>query len=62
MGSSLGELDMLNIMTFATRVISIADYRKSLITYLGEKMNLVAPSLTALLGTSYFASNEATVC
>ncbi|KAH8818916.1 Nop-domain-containing protein [Flagelloscypha sp. PMI_526] len=50
MGSALNEVDMLNIMTFATRVISIADYRKSLITYLTEKMNLVAPSLTALLG------------
>jgi len=50
MGSSLSEFDMLNINNFATRVISIADYRKSLTAYLAEKMNLVAPSLTALLG------------
>ncbi|KAG1720943.1 hypothetical protein EDB19DRAFT_1898397 [Suillus lakei] len=50
MGSSISEIDMLNISAFATRAISIADYRKSLVTYLGEKMNLVAPSLTALLG------------
>lgn len=50
MGSSLSEIDMLNISAFATRVISLADYRKSLISYLAEKMNSVAPSLTALLG------------
>jgi len=50
MGSSLSEIDMLNISAFATRVVSIAEYRKSLISYLAEKMNVVAPSLTALLG------------
>jgi len=50
MGASLSEIDMLNISTFAIRVISLADYRKSLSLYLYEKMNLVAPSLTALLG------------
>jgi nucleolar protein 56 len=50
MGSSLSEIDMLNISAFATRVVSIAEYRKSLMSYLTEKMNLVAPSLTALLG------------
>lgn len=50
MGSALSEFDMLNISSFATRVVSIAEYRKSLASYLTEKMNLVAPSLTALLG------------
>ncbi|KAK0187707.1 putative SIK1-involved in pre-rRNA processing [Armillaria mellea] len=50
MGSSLSEIDMLNISTFAIRVVSLSEYRKSLITYLSDKMNLVAPSLTALLG------------
>lgn len=50
MGSSLSEIDMLNITAFATRVVSLGEYRKSLMTYLTEKMNLVAPSLTALLG------------
>lgn len=50
MGSSLSEIDMLNIGAFATRVVSIAEYRKSLVNYLAEKMNVVAPSLTALLG------------
>ncbi|KAL0961507.1 hypothetical protein HGRIS_006448 [Hohenbuehelia grisea] len=50
MGSSLSEFDMLNISAFATRVVSLSDYRKSLVSYLSEKMNQVAPSLTALLG------------
>ncbi|EIW81149.1 Nop-domain-containing protein [Coniophora puteana RWD-64-598 SS2] len=50
MGSALSDVDMLNISAFAQRVISIADYRRSLVAYLSEKMNQVAPSLTALLG------------
>ena len=50
MGSSLSDIDMLNISAFAVRVISIAEYRKSLISYLSEKMDLVAPNLAALLG------------
>lgn len=50
MGASLSEIDMLNISAFATRVTSIAEYRKSLTSYLTEKMNVIAPSLTALLG------------
>ena len=50
MGSSLSDIDMLNISAFATRVVSISDYRKTLVSYLTEKMNLVAPNLTALLG------------
>jgi nucleolar protein 56 len=50
MGSALSEIDMLNIHAFASRVVSLAEYRKSLADYLVDKMNLVAPSLTALLG------------
>ncbi|KAG6889501.1 snoRNP complex protein nop56 [Termitomyces sp. Mi166 len=50
MGSSLSEIDLFNINAFAVRVVSLSEYRKSLISYLSEKMNLVAPSLTALLG------------
>ncbi|KAF7768674.1 hypothetical protein Agabi119p4_7917 [Agaricus bisporus var. burnettii] len=50
MGSSLAEMDMINISSFANRVVSLTEYRISLISYLSEKMNLVAPSLTALLG------------
>lgn len=50
MGSTLSEVDLINILAFASRVISLVNYRKSLTAYLTEKMNSVAPSLTALLG------------
>lgn len=50
MGGELNDVDMLNISMFAERVISLAEYRKSLTAYLSEKMNQVAPSLTALIG------------
>lgn len=50
MGVSLSEFDILNVGMFADRVVSLAEYRKSLQVYLHEKMNDVAPSLTALLG------------
>ncbi|KAI0770062.1 Nop-domain-containing protein [Fomes fomentarius] len=50
MGVSLSEFDILNVGMFADRVVSLAEYRKSLQAYLHEKMNDVAPSLTALLG------------
>lgn len=50
MGATLSEIDLINISAFANRVVSLADYRKSLTSYLTEKMNSVAPSLTALLG------------
>ncbi|CAG7853514.1 Nucleolar protein 56 AltName: Full=Ribosome biosynthesis protein sik1 [Serendipita indica DSM 11827] len=50
MGGELSDVDMINISMFAERVISLAEYRKSLTAYLAEKMNQVAPSLTALIG------------
>lgn len=50
MGTDLSELDAINILNFAQRVVELAEYRKSLTSYLSEKMNLVAPSLTALIG------------
>ncbi len=50
MGASLSDIDMVNVMSFADRVVSLSDYRKTLTSYLSEKMNQVAPSLTALLG------------
>ncbi|KZW01577.1 Nop-domain-containing protein [Exidia glandulosa HHB12029] len=50
MGTAISELDMLNIAAFADRVVSLAEYRKSLTNYLTDKMNVVAPSLTSLIG------------
>jgi len=50
MGTEIGELDMINIENFADRVVRLAEYRKNMHDYLVEKMHLVAPNLSALLG------------
>ncbi|CDU24411.1 probable SIK1-involved in pre-rRNA processing [Sporisorium scitamineum] len=50
MGQEIGELDMHNILNFADRVINLGEYRKNMHKYLIEKMHLVAPNLSALLG------------
>ncbi|GAA5886123.1 hypothetical protein JCM6882_004272 [Rhodosporidiobolus microsporus] len=50
MGTDVSEVDHLNIKNFATRVIHLYDYRKSLQKYLSEKMGVVAPNLAALIG------------
>jgi len=50
MGQDIGESDMLNVMSFAERVVSLTAYRKSLGNYLVTKMGIVAPNLAALIG------------
>ncbi|KAG8705877.1 snoRNP complex protein nop56 [Ceratobasidium sp. 395] len=50
MGQDIAEIDLVNISNFTDRVIELAEYRKSLTGYLTEKMNLVAPNLTSLIG------------
>lgn len=50
MGMDISPLDLINIASFTSRVISLSDYRKSLFTYLQEKMHSVAPNLTSLIG------------
>ncbi|KAL7416994.1 hypothetical protein BDY24DRAFT_405752 [Mrakia frigida] len=50
MGSDIAPIDLINISNFADRVVHLADYRKALKAYLIEKMHLVAPNLSALLG------------
>ena len=50
MGQDISDLDMENVMTFAERVVKLADYRAQLHGYLVEKMTMVAPNLSALLG------------
>lgn len=50
MGMDISVVDLLNIEMFAGRVIALADYRKQLSTYLGNKMNDVAPNLSSLIG------------
>lgn len=50
MGQDISELDMENVMSFAKRVVSISEYRKTLSGYLIAKMGVVAPNLAALIG------------
>ncbi|GAA5989893.1 hypothetical protein JCM11641_001963 [Rhodosporidiobolus odoratus] len=50
MGTDISPVDHLNIKNFATRVIHLYDYRKSLQQYLHEKMGVVAPNLATLIG------------
>lgn len=46
----ISPIDLINIETFATKVISLAEYRKSLAEYLRNKMKQVAPNLATLIG------------
>jgi len=50
MGQDLSESDMENVTSFASKVVSLTNYRKSLHTYLIDKMGIVAPNLAALIG------------
>ena len=50
MGQDISELDMLNVATFAERVVSISEYRQQLSQYLSDKMHTVAPNLSTLIG------------
>merc|ERR1712168_848545 len=43
-------IDLVNIESFAVRVVGLAEYRKKLHTYLLQKMNNVAPNLSTLIG------------
>lgn len=55
MGMDTSEQDMLNIIIFTDRMISLALYRKQLYAYLEEKMGTVAPNLSALIGETVAA-------
>lgn len=50
MGQDISPIDLINIENFAERVISLAEYRHGLHTYLVERMHAVAPNLSALIG------------
>ena len=50
MGQDISGIDLANIELFAKRVISLAEYRQKLHTYLIERMHAVAPNLSALIG------------
>lgn len=55
MGMDTSEQDMQNIIIFTDRMIALALYRKQLYSYLEEKMAMVAPNLSALIGETVAA-------
>merc|ERR1719498_138959 len=48
-------IDMINIISFTTRMVKLAEYRKQLYAYLQDKMSLVAPNLATLIGETVAA-------
>lgn len=46
----ISPIDLINIQSFASKVIGLTQYRKRLHDYLVSKMGAVAPNLTALIG------------
>ena len=50
MGEDISEEDMENVIDFAGKVVKLADFRRELHSYLVDKMNLVAPNLSTLIG------------
>lgn len=55
MGMDTSESDMENIIIFTDRMISLSLYRKQLFSYLEEKMAIVAPNLSTLIGETVAA-------
>lgn len=55
MGMDCSVVDMVNIVNFTQRMIKLAEYRKQLAIYLSDKMNMVAPNLSALIGDTVAA-------
>lgn len=50
MGSDLSEVDAANIKYFSQKVIGLINYREGLGGYLKDKMNLLAPNTSTLIG------------
>merc|ERR1711934_1276847 len=48
-------VDMINIVNFTQRMVRLAEFRQKLSIYLADKMKLVAPNLSTLLGDTVAA-------
>lgn len=55
MGMECSAVDMVNIVNFTQRMVKLAEFRKNLSNYLTEKMGVVAPNLSALIGDTVAA-------
>lgn len=50
MGMDISSTDLLNILSFANKVINLCEYRQQLADYMDSKMHTIAPNLSALIG------------
>uniref|UniRef100_H2XXL7 Nucleolar protein 56 n=2 Tax=Ciona intestinalis TaxID=7719 RepID=H2XXL7_CIOIN len=50
MGMDVSPIDLINIESFCSRVISLTNYKKGLVEYLHKRMQSVAPNLSTLIG------------
>jgi nucleolar protein 56 len=55
MGMDCSVVDMVNIVNFTQRMVKLAEFRKQLSSYLTDKMSVVAPNLSALIGDTVAA-------
>lgn len=50
MGTEINDEDLMNICNLCDQVINISEYRAQLYDYLKNRMNAIAPNLTAMVG------------
>jgi nucleolar protein 56 len=50
MGQEMSEADVMQVKKFSERVVEQIEFREKLSEYLRQRMNAVAPNLTALIG------------
>lgn len=55
MGMDCSSVDMINIINFTQRMVKLAEFRKQLALYLTDKMAVVAPNLSTLIGDTVAA-------
>ena len=55
MGMDCSVVDMVNIVNFTQRMVKLAEFRKQLSLYLTDKMSVVAPNLSTLIGDTVAA-------
>jgi nucleolar protein 56 len=55
MGMDCSAVDMINIINFTQRMVKLAEFRKQLSLYLTDKMAIVAPNLSTLIGDTVAA-------
>lgn len=55
MGSDISDIDLLNVKFFCDKVNNLIAYREELVKYLSDKMQMLAPNVSALVGETVAA-------